>query len=434
MANQIRLQQMLNNEVPIEGSFYKDLIALMEANPKYQAMKHKQFKNSRDLVKAYFPNQYVMCDDLIYGHNDAEYAFATMFLNGIIVEYDLDIAIYWLKRAYHDNSIEAFRLLRKIMEENGLEEDLKEFAMDAASLYGDPELIAFCEEKGYDYCKPSLKQRDLVKEYLGYYKRYKREANDREKQLIDEILTSADEDSTVRLVKELEPQADERLIRLFHNAEPDSTSSYYIDEICDEGDPEKKQALINKYKINPDASRIFWDYEEYLKLTDYDKMFKLKFVSDFSFLDCMEHDSPNFAASIRHRTYKEQTEAQRVVHAMMDHDHRLTYQATTSIVQSLIDEECEQLKKCGHKEDNTSRDTTKAKRPLIFYNGPYLKRQAIFMLLAEGKNVTDVSSYMYDYVLNNILFETVINADVPAQLGIQMTFDALMEEAENKIS
>lgn len=415
------LHKMLNNEIKKDGSFYKKLIELMEDDPEYQSYKTKTFKNSREMVEFYFPNEHVMHLDLVYGYHDAEFAFATMFLHGIIVEYDLDKALYWLKRAYHDNSKEAFGLIKTLMEENNMLEELKEFCICCARIYDDREIKDYCAEHKIDYSKPSLKQDKLIKDYLLFYKRSPRNTTKRDRELIDLILTSQNENDTLKWIKELEPMANERLARMFYSAEPYYDGYDFNDEICDEPDPMKKQALMEKYEFSLKSQHAFLDYENDLNLTEREKLFMPRFVHDDSFLDRMEWNSPNTSQYVRHKTYHEQSVVEKVCYQMLDADHNLSFESAVTIVNILAKKEEKDIESRNqHREEPII-----SRRDMVFYLGAYYKRAAVFEKYNDPTEKRTIEEIMYDHMLNCIVCETVVNALIPSDIGAPMTWEAI---------
>ena len=424
------LQKMLNAEIEFEEDFYKKLISRMEADPEYQSYKTKKFKNSREMVEFYFPNDKIMHLDLVYGYDDAEFAYATMFLHGIIVEYDLDKALYWLKRAYHDNNKEAFGLIKTLMEENNMLEELKEFCICCARIYDDSEIKDYCAEHKIDYSKPSLKQDKLIKDYLLFYKRSPRNTTKRDRELIDSILTSQNENDTLKWIKELEPMADEKLARMFYSAKPYYDGYDYKDEICDESDPKKKQALMEKHKFNEKKQQAFWDCEKDLNLTEKEKLFMPRFVHDNSFLDSMEWNSPNLSQYVRHKTYYEQSAVEKVCYQMLDHDHNLSFESAFTIVNILAKKEEKEIES---RSQNTEEQNL-SPRDMVFYMGAYYKRAAVFEKYYAPTQTRTIEEIMYDHMLNCIVCETVVNALIPADIGAPMTWEAIKKRVSLKDS
>ncbi|WP_037329612.1 SEL1-like repeat protein [Anaerovibrio lipolyticus] len=416
------LHKMLNHEITITYGFYKELIERMEDDPEYQSYKGKTFKSSREMIEFYFPNKEVMYQDLIYGQDNAEFAYATMFLHGIIVEYDLDKALYWLKRAYHDNNKEAFKLIRKLMEENGRNDEFEEFCIECALLYNDSEVIECCKERGFDFTKIHPKQQKLIDEYLSFYNRLKRNTTKRDRELIDLILAAKSEDETLRWIKELEPMADERLAKMFYHAKPYSVENSFQDKICDETDPLKKQALMDEYNLDKYEQKAYWTCEKDLILDDLEKKFVSRQIKDFSYRDNMESDSPRISQNKRRMKYSEMSEIDKAMYRMLDDDHRLSYESAVVIRYTLSEiEKRNQQKRHQKIKASTNND-------IVFYDGPYYKRFAIFYKFNNPLESRTVEEMMYDHMLHNILCETVVNALFPADIGLAMVFEKLSEK------
>lgn len=420
---------MLNNEIEVKKGFFDKLISLMENDPTYISYKNKKFNNSREILDFYFPNKNIMHDDLKYGYHEAEFAFATMFLNGIIVPKNIDSAIYWLKRAYHDNNSNAFSLLCKIMLENNMLDELEMFCVDSARNYKDQEVIDYCNRHGYNYNEIHPTQSKLINEYIAFYERSPHSANKEEMDLIDNFLTTDNEVDAINYLLKLEPFANEKLAKLYFYAKNESICNYE-DEICDELDDEKRKLLFKKYQISDTQIKVFDKFREELRLTEYEKLFVTKFVKDDSFLTNIEYENPCYSVNYKRNNYKNFGEFDKILYRMLDSDHRLTYESACEIVNYIIAKESKQYEQSAKEQKSETKEVVDVSDPIL-YMGKFHKRAVIFDGEISKNDKYDIRQAMYDSMLNNILCEIVPNALVYPDISMEMHFADLLLKAES---